>query len=305
MQSNEETSGNPNLFPIIQHENVHVVDSRLIAEALGLPHSSWFTNVILKYQNKIEAKFHHLHFQNGDGEIQRPQGGGKKMRYALLTEDQAIFLATLSRNTEQVVEFKAKLVLSFAQVRQALAQTETLADELEERLDLYDTNFERILNVAQSLSDRIDVQQDELAAANQQITRANQQITALQNSQNKNKMVLSDTVERVDKIEEVLEVNAKHWTYVIYCQNRKIYKFGASNDVKERKSNFKTVAPNTEVYCKLPTQTRAEAFALEKTLKMRFAHRHLQNEWYALTEDDLHYLRELELMYRTHFTQVA
>jgi len=118
-------------------------------------------------------------------------------------------------------------------------------------------------------------------------------------------MVISDTVVRVDKIEEVLEVNASHWAYVMCCPNRKIYKFGASNDVKERKKNFKTVAPNMEVYRKIPAKTSAEAFAIEKMLKTHFAHRHLQNEWYALTEDDLHYLDELELMHRTHFTQVA
>jgi phage regulator Rha-like protein len=39
MQNNGEFVGTPNeLFPIIEHEGVHVVDSRLIAEALGIEH---------------------------------------------------------------------------------------------------------------------------------------------------------------------------------------------------------------------------------------------------------------------------
>jgi phage regulator Rha-like protein len=60
------------------------------------------------------------------------QGGGNQKKNALLTKKQALFIATLSRNTEQVIAFKAKLVASFAvlayrQARAFLFESGTLS----------------------------------------------------------------------------------------------------------------------------------------------------------------------------------
>jgi len=55
------------------------------------------------------------------GAVKQPGARGTKyQKYTLLNEDQAIFLATLSRNTRQVVDFKLKLTKVFALARQQL-----------------------------------------------------------------------------------------------------------------------------------------------------------------------------------------
>lgn len=47
--------------------------------------------------------------------------GIKRRMCAYLAEDQAIFIGTLSRNTDQVIRFKVKLVKSFSAARKALS----------------------------------------------------------------------------------------------------------------------------------------------------------------------------------------
>ena len=61
--------------------------------------------------------FGHVSFKNADGD--RKQGGGRGERFALLNEDQAYFLLSLSRNTDTVVKLKAKLIKTFGDYRRA------------------------------------------------------------------------------------------------------------------------------------------------------------------------------------------
>ena len=42
-----------------------VVDSRLIAEILGVNHGDWVRNIIKKYQSEIEEDFGAIRFENG------------------------------------------------------------------------------------------------------------------------------------------------------------------------------------------------------------------------------------------------
>ena len=49
------------------------------------------------------------------GTVYQPHRGNvNKTRYALLTDDQALFIGNLSRNTEAVVRFKAALLKAFS-----------------------------------------------------------------------------------------------------------------------------------------------------------------------------------------------
>jgi len=95
-----------------------VVDSRLIAEVLGVSHSDWVRNIIKKYQAEIEEDFGAIRFQNGYVNI--PNGGKKETVYVLLTEDQATCLMTYSKNTDQVRAAKRNLVKSFAKAKDLL-----------------------------------------------------------------------------------------------------------------------------------------------------------------------------------------
>lgn len=107
-----------NLFPVQQVNGVDCVDSRLIAQDLGIQHSS-FVKILKKYQGKIEVKFGRVGFQI---EPSKTKGGVQNVTLAYLNEGQAIAAATLSRNTERVVDVKLKLTDSFLKAKQLLRQ---------------------------------------------------------------------------------------------------------------------------------------------------------------------------------------
>ena len=70
--------------------------------------------LIEKYADKFRG-LSQLLFKNAVGE--RQQGGGNPERFTLLTEDQAYFLLSLSRNSERVVNLKLKLIQAFSEAR--------------------------------------------------------------------------------------------------------------------------------------------------------------------------------------------
>ncbi len=87
------------------------VDSRDLAKALGNKHKSTISQ-IERYSDELKS-FGVLAF-----EIAKPTtAGGRPERYALLNEDQAIFLLTLARNSSRVVPLKISLVVAFGEAR--------------------------------------------------------------------------------------------------------------------------------------------------------------------------------------------
>ena len=91
------------------------IDSRLLARQLGNKNKPVIA-LIDKYLTRFKAHGQVL-FKKADGD--RKQGGGMAERYALLNEDQAYFLLSLSRNSETVVNLKVKLVKAFGAARRA------------------------------------------------------------------------------------------------------------------------------------------------------------------------------------------
>lgn len=100
---------------LITTANEARIDSRLLALQLNNKHR----HVVALLDKYVHAfKQHgHVSFKNADGE--RRQGGGKAERYALLNENQAYFLLSLSRNNEIVVALKSKLIAAFSDARRA------------------------------------------------------------------------------------------------------------------------------------------------------------------------------------------
>ena len=94
------------------------IDSRLLAMQLENQHRHVMA-LLDKYMGKFKT-FGHVSFKNADGD--RAQGGGKAERFALLNEDQAFFLLTLSRNNAGVVELKVKLIQAFREARRVADQ---------------------------------------------------------------------------------------------------------------------------------------------------------------------------------------
>jgi phage regulator Rha-like protein len=103
----------PTALPLVVDKNVALVDSRIIADQLGTKHRSTFA-LIQRYETGFRA-IDQVRFKNADGN--RAQGGGMAERYALLSEDQSIFLLTLSRNSDRVVSLKMRLVQAFRRAR--------------------------------------------------------------------------------------------------------------------------------------------------------------------------------------------
>ncbi|MDF1690054.1 MAG: hypothetical protein P1U35_10630 [Cycloclasticus sp.] len=103
------------------------ISSELIADSIGTTYKST-NNLILKHKERLET-FGLLPFQK--------DAKGNKIP-AYLNEDQAIFLTTLSKNTELVVEFKHRLVTAFSNLRrkQAIVDENHAKVEWQERREL-------------------------------------------------------------------------------------------------------------------------------------------------------------------------
>lgn len=103
---------------LVTVKDIPRIDSRILAESLGNKHKA-IMSLVDKYQAELK-RLGHLTFQMSDGA--RKQGGGKAERVALLNEDQAFFLLSLSRNTARVVELKGRMVQAFSTARRNAQQ---------------------------------------------------------------------------------------------------------------------------------------------------------------------------------------
>ena len=110
--------------------NTALIDSRLVAQSLGVEHES-FIRILRTHQTKLE-ELGIFRFQIG-----KIGGRGRPETFALLNEDQAIFAATLSRNTSQVVNFKLKLTKAFSVARKQQTSLLTINHLWQKRLALF------------------------------------------------------------------------------------------------------------------------------------------------------------------------
>lgn len=103
----------PALLAIENMDGTLMVSSEVFAEGLGVQHKN-LLETLNKHNEVIKRKFGTIAFETR-------KSAGRPIVVAHLTEDQALFVGTLSRNTERVVEFKATLVLSFSEARKRLS----------------------------------------------------------------------------------------------------------------------------------------------------------------------------------------
>lgn len=104
------------IVPLIDIDHEPRVDSRLIAEQLGVEHES-FRKLIYQYQADFE-EFGILRFEIGE-----IKGRGQPEKFAFLNEDQSYLGLTYVQNTEQARSLKKRLVRSFGEYRRWNAQT--------------------------------------------------------------------------------------------------------------------------------------------------------------------------------------
>ena len=100
-----------NLIEISMIDQEARVDSRLIAERMGVDHRSTY-RLLTRFQKEVE-ELGKMRFEIA------PSASGQKQRFALLNEDQSIFVLTLSKNTPEVVALKLDLTKAFKKARDA------------------------------------------------------------------------------------------------------------------------------------------------------------------------------------------
>ncbi len=138
-----------------------VVSTLDVASGLGVRHKS-LIETIRTYQQAVEENFGLVAFETApakqkDSPFQTAnlpvaKRGTKPMTIAYLTEDQALFIGTLSRNSKRVVEFKSVLVRSFAEVRRQLREsvpdaTHPLLAEQSQRIAHLEQKLQRLVDV--------------------------------------------------------------------------------------------------------------------------------------------------------------
>lgn len=108
-----------------------VVDSRLIAEDLGIKHNN-LLQTITKYLDRLERKTPVM-FKTDV--VKRPQGGTYEVSYCFLNEAQATLLMTFSRNSDRVLDCKENLVEAFTAAKnRSLQNTVTTPQSYKEAL---------------------------------------------------------------------------------------------------------------------------------------------------------------------------
>ena len=99
---------------------VLLVDSRLLAQELGIQHRSFYQKLILKYQKEIEEDWGFLRFQIA--KIAEGSQRGRPEKYALLTEQQSYLVLTYSKNTVQARQCKRNLVKAFDEAKKLIKE---------------------------------------------------------------------------------------------------------------------------------------------------------------------------------------
>ena len=135
-----------------------VVSTLDFAAGLDIHHKN-LLETIRTHQQAIEEGFGLIAFQTRKTESH--SGKGRPETFALLTEDQALFVGTLSRNSKRVVEFKSVLVKSFAEARKrqapALLSTEQVLIQLVSQTNQLMANQSELLAQLRADVDQLQV----------------------------------------------------------------------------------------------------------------------------------------------------
>jgi phage regulator Rha-like protein len=112
------------LVVAVQDNEILVVDSRLVAQGLGIEHES-FMKTVEKYKTEVEQLFTSIRFQIGSSQMPDGRMNPKPQKYCFLTEEQSTFYMALSRNTPTVVAIKGRLVKAFFDAKRKLAEKQS------------------------------------------------------------------------------------------------------------------------------------------------------------------------------------
>lgn len=205
------------LIKITENEQGELfIDSRIMATALGIEHKALLSNID-KHRNNVEENFGRVSFEM---EAFQSNGGVQQNRVAYLSEDQATFIATLSRNSENVIKFKAGLVKAFSAAKKQIAPIIPM--------NPFSTmSRKQMLQLAIESEEEKEALRLELKTANNE----NESLTIVTDLQKKQLQIAAPKVKYVD---EVLKSESSHTTTIIAKEmgmsaialNAKLYKKG-------------------------------------------------------------------------------
>lgn len=116
-----------NIIKVENEGGILVVDSRLIADRLGITHKS-FMETVYKFQARVEQRFGQLRFKTET--VRNSVGALNDIKIVMLTKPQAEIYMTFSRNTEQVIECKLDLVEAFNKAESSIGISLTPTDQM-------------------------------------------------------------------------------------------------------------------------------------------------------------------------------
>lgn len=130
---------------IIQKDDLLVVDSRLIADELEIQHKNLLAT-IKKYVDEIQ-EFGHLAFETET--VTNSIGARNTTIFCYLNEEQATYLMTLSKNTNQVRRCKRSLVKAFSQAKTIIKTVIPQQSERIRELELQNEVLDKQLSLRQ------------------------------------------------------------------------------------------------------------------------------------------------------------
>lgn len=101
---------------LVKNESL-VVSSRTFAEGFDVQHKN-LMELIKTHQETIESNFGQVAFETET--VKNSVGAENEVKTAYLTENQAMFIGTLLRNSEKAVLFKALTVSEFSRIKEEL-----------------------------------------------------------------------------------------------------------------------------------------------------------------------------------------
>lgn len=107
---------------VYEIKEVAFTDSLVISKGCEVTHKATI-QLIRKYEKELNI-FGPLTFEMRV--VIRRQGGGTQPEIALLNEEQAAFIISMSKNTEPVIAFKLRLIIEFFRMKRALANLKTM-----------------------------------------------------------------------------------------------------------------------------------------------------------------------------------
>jgi phage regulator Rha-like protein len=138
------------LLPIRTVNEVPVIDSRIMADELSYQHES-LMRLIKNHKEVIENDFGIIGF-----EIGKINGKGRPSKYCFLSENQALFVVALMKNTPKVMVFKSLIVRSFVYYREQIQQLSTVSlNKINEAILLLAESYGSIAGRITTLEQRV------------------------------------------------------------------------------------------------------------------------------------------------------